>query len=657
MSDHVHNTAAGDASHQANHDHSNTKNSKSSTGFSNIFSKKKEAPEAGTCATCDPEPTGKTSERIERLDEVFDKETRKKVFLPTAEAQKTTKNPKTVLKVRRLIDEHSRHHATKVDIISEILRQELLAIFKGAASTNLNSSPPEVDPELMFHAYGGLKEKLDKEQTKANSDDELVGVLCVALQYIEEDFGATMETLKSLEAQDEITFELLWTLFPPNTHIYSKANVLSEEQLSILSHSAYGTRLDGTKYYQLVLQLISHDRRKFGWVKNYPTIATFEGATKVQDLPFFPFSRHANHDKIRESLHQRGKRFVELCSPTYQEYVGQSMGENRNVVIQGVYKQVMIHVVGRVMIDPVMFSQHAGDSDLVQGNVDKQLHAPSLMDADFMFCDHKVAGFSFHQKIWCLFAISNMSPVVWNEDAFSKLVLRHSTRDLIHALVKSHKHARNTFDDVVSGKGLGLVGLLSGNPGVGKTLTAEVIAEATKRPLYMLSAGELGTEVKEVDERLSMVLEITRVWGCVLLIDEADVFLQKRDVLHLQRNALVSIFLRRLEYFQGVLLMTTNRESTIDPAFESRIHFKLQYPDLTAASRRDIWSNCLASAAATSVDVQLQENDITELAGLDINGRQIKNAIACAVSIAVEEEKPLTMRDVKVMLDMVALDE
>lgn len=75
-----------------------------------------------------------------------------------------------------------------------------------------------------------------------------------------------------------------------------------------------------------------------------------------------------------------------------------------------------------------------------------------------------------------------------------------------------------------------------------------MVAEVTKRPLYMVSAGELGTNMETVDERLQMVLEITRRWGCVLLMDEADVFLQARDTINLERNALVSIFLRRLEY-------------------------------------------------------------------------------------------------------------
>jgi AAA+ superfamily predicted ATPase len=243
--------------------------------------------------------------------------------------------------------------------------------------------------------------------------------------------------------------------------------------------------------------------------------------------------------------------------------------------------------------------------------------------------------------------------VVWNLDAFSKLVMDTRKRNLIHSLVKSHRNGAETFDDVVSGKGKGLVGLLSGNPGVGKTLTAEVIAEVTKRPLYMLSAGELGTQVADVEKKLDMVLEVTRQWGCVLLIDEADVFLQERDGLDLERNAMVSVFLRRLEYFQGVLIMTTNRKRTIDAAFDSRIHFKLHYADLSTESRASIWKNCLDNLPSGITKSDMKEEDFKTLSGLKLNGRQIKNAVACAVSIAIEEKTSLTLEGIQTILDMV----
>lgn len=62
----------------------------------------------------------------------------------------------------------------------------------------------------------------------------------------------------------------------------------------------------------------------------------------------------------------------------------------------------------------------------------------------------------------------------------------------------------------------------SGRPGVGKTLTAEGIADHLKRPLYMVSAGELGIDASTLEKRLTTILDISFTWNAVLLIDEAD---------------------------------------------------------------------------------------------------------------------------------------
>lgn len=83
----------------------------------------------------------------------------------------------------------------------------------------------------------------------------------------------------------------------------------------------------------------------------------------------------------------------------------------------------------------------------------------------------------------------------------------------------SHRTDSRSFDDIVQNKGRGLVGLLGDNPGAGKTLTAEAVAETTKRPQYVVSADELGTDPKQVEDRLEMGLEISRRWGRVLLVN------------------------------------------------------------------------------------------------------------------------------------------
>ena len=84
----------------------------------------------------------------------------------------------------------------------------------------------------------------------------------------------------------------------------------------------------------------------------------------------------------------------------------------------------------------------------------------------------------------------------------------------------------------------------------------------------------------EVETNLRHNFGLAHKWGCVLLLDEADVFLAKRNKTDLRRNAVTSVFLRSLEYYAGILFLTTNRVGGIDPAFKSRIHMSLLYSSL-----------------------------------------------------------------------------
>lgn len=139
----------------------------------------------------------------------------------------------------------------------------------------------------------------------------------------------------------------------------------------------------------------------------------------------------------------------------------------------------------------------------------------------------------------------------------------------MYNLVIAHSSGASNFDDFVKGKGLGLIGLLFGPPGSGKTLTAEAIAETAQMPLYVVSSGALGHQAKDIHDMLSNILRLASHWKAVLLLDEADVFLAQRSPVDIERNALVSVFLRELEYYQGILLLTTNQAEVIDEAFKS----------------------------------------------------------------------------------------
>ncbi|KAF1843475.1 uncharacterized protein K460DRAFT_407828 [Cucurbitaria berberidis CBS 394.84] len=90
---------------------------------------------------------------------------------------------------------------------------------------------------------------------------------------------------------------------------------------------------------------------------------------------------------------------------------------------------------------------------------------------------------------------------------------------------------------------------------------------------------------EQVEKYLESVLHLGNIWDCVVLLDEADVFLKEREIADLARNALVSIFLSVLEYYDGILILTSNRVGTFDEAFKSRISLALLYPNFTKSQR------------------------------------------------------------------------
>lgn len=109
-------------------------------------------------------------------------------------------------------------------------------------------------------------------------------------------------------------------------------------------------------------------------------------------------------------------------------------------------------------------------------------------------------------------------------------------------------------------------------------------------PLYTVGCGNLGTEPEQIESRLKKVFEYAVAWKAILLMDEGDIFLQERDIHNVRRNAIVSIFLRELDYFDGILFLTTNRPGDIDEAFQSRIHVSIGLKALDAAERRKGWT-------------------------------------------------------------------
>lgn len=240
-----------------------------------------------------------------------------------------------------------------------------------------------------------------------------------------------------------------------------------------------------------------------------------------------------------------------------------------------------------------------------------------------------------------LFNISELSDILWNDDAFDRLVLPGEEKDLAWQFVENKRLANNDFDDFIADKGRGIIILMFGPPGVGKTYTAEAVSERARVPLFAISAASLGTAPSEVEASLERALELCRLWGAMLLLDEADIFLAARTDYDLARNELVAVFLTKLEYYQGVCFLTTNRIKSLDHAFQSRIDLFLPYADLTPKARRQVWENFIARAGRDKFEVT--ETGLEELSKIKLNGREIKNLIKSAhlLSLKGKELIPL----------------
>jgi SpoVK/Ycf46/Vps4 family AAA+-type ATPase len=254
-------------------------------------------------------------------------------------------------------------------------------------------------------------------------------------------------------------------------------------------------------------------------------------------------------------------------------------------------------------------------------------------------------------RAWGLVLVRELEIVDWNKEAYKKLQIDDEIKTTIYQVVRGHSAHANDFDDFIRGKGRGLVFLLHGPPGCGKTMTAESIADSLRRPLYSVNGGELGTSPTTIQNALEGIFELVSRWDAIFLLDEADAFLSKRSN-SVEKNAPISVFLRVLEYQAGVIFLTTNRLPDIDDAFHSRIHASIAYAPLDAEKTRAIWKEL----AFEKCGYRLSDDEVAELVALTMDGRTIKNVLRLAVLFAKArgEEEDMTFGDIKAVLPLLA---
>lgn len=258
----------------------------------------------------------------------------------------------------------------------------------------------------------------------------------------------------------------------------------------------------------------------------------------------------------------------------------------------------------------------------------------------------RVFHLDFHDQYWV--HVGDLEPYVYDTSLRDKIVLPPLHRDLIEVLTSNLELFKELPSDFIEGKSGGTSILCKGGPGLGKTLTAEVYSEVSQRPLYRVHAGHLGTDADEVEKHLKSILKRAARWGAVLLLDEADVYIRKRGN-DLDHNAVVASFLRTLEYFDGLMFMTTNRSDDVDDAILSRCIAVITYEPPSEDELRQLWrilgDTILPSAVKDNLTDELIEDLLVLFQDKKISGRDIKEILKLSARLALPEPnviRPIT---------------
>ena len=252
-----------------------------------------------------------------------------------------------------------------------------------------------------------------------------------------------------------------------------------------------------------------------------------------------------------------------------------------------------------------------------------------------------VKTFDLSKHCFVIMHVANLTEYRYDGTLIDKLVLPEERKELVSILVSGTDLA---LDDIVRGKTGGIIVICTGPPGTGKTLTAEVFGEQVKRPLYCVQCSQLGTDEATLEKQLRLVLNRAQRWKAILLIDEADVYVHTRGS-DIQQNAIVGVFLRVLEYYRGILFMTSNRETVIDDAIMSRATAWIRYDLPDAERQRSIWR-----VLSNQYKAELTEADILKLVEhsklKQVSGRSIKNLLKLGKLMAARKNQPVTVESI-----------
>ncbi|RNJ59937.1 hypothetical protein D7B24_000654 [Verticillium nonalfalfae] len=255
------------------------------------------------------------------------------------------------------------------------------------------------------------------------------------------------------------------------------------------------------------------------------------------------------------------------------------------------------------------------NKDIMLGNENYLLiHTPELVI------------YSLQEGRWGMGVVENIDPIGLDAEVFDKVVYDEKKKDILRALTKSHVEEGANYSDLIAGKVA---------DHLGRPLLRVASVGPPPRVYDSSSDSESLRTLKRKPKGLSSELEskIDRAseWGGLVLFDA---------------------FLRHIEYFKGIVFLTTNVNSSINTALQSRVQIHLTFPGLTRAMRAKVWGN-FVDRAPDNVR-KLDGPEIARLSDWSMSGRDIKNTYNMAIVLCQQREVPVTADAVEDLITLVS---
>ncbi|KAI9745900.1 MAG: hypothetical protein M1818_000581 [Claussenomyces sp. TS43310] len=525
---------------------------------------------------------------------------------------------------------------------------------------NLNSVEIHSPFSPLFHYIEQLKKAVDSDETSTVFDKADMHALSMFCS--QGPVGSMFQDIRRLIEQGLITAEQQWALLRPGILVIIK--VLGEiEVLRVKSivledsrRGYYGDERNGDRY--IICTQIAWNGKSFGEREREIRLQKFPGSKRLVELDVCPLDSFPEDErtKILAATTHRGKVWKELCEspnaipkdcdtrclPLLSEsrgYWDPFTGEERRS------EPVETRISGRVIVDPQASAKASKLGTMTEtftlSTSEIEPFTPEFywredISTQYLRCGALIEVFSLSDHKWYRVPVLNLTEPEWKLNPWEHLELSSERKQLLRTLVNAHEIRDKRSEDLIEKKGKGLVFLFHGQPGL------EALSESISRPLYRINIGLLAM-TDDWEPALEQIFRDAHSWRAVLLFDEAEVVMEARTKDRMHQNSWCSAFLRKLEYYEGILILTTNMIHSIDKAFRSRINIAIHYDDLTLHQKTSLWrlfiqklhpERCDTAGLLRRVDMWAQQN---------LNGRQIRNVVLTAEALALGESKYLKM--------------